>query len=129
MAMRQPSPGMPTMLSAGTRASREEHLVERRVLVHLVHRADLDAGLVHRQHEVADAAVLRDVRVGAGQQQAEVGVVGARAPQLLAVDDPLVAVALGVGGQPGEVGPVGRLAEQLAPRVLAGDRARQQPRA
>ena len=104
----------------------QEHLVERRVLVHLVHRADLDAGLVHRQHEVADAAVLRHVGVGAGEQQPEVGVVGARAPQLLAVDDPLVAVLLGVRRQAGEVGAVRRLAEQLAPRVLARDGARQQ---
>ncbi len=49
--------------------------------------------------------MLRHVPVGAGQQHAVVGVVGARVPHLLAVDDPLVAVELGAGGEPGEVGP------------------------
>ena len=37
--------------------------------------------------------VLGHVPVGAGEEHAVVGVVGARAPQLLPVDDPLVAVA------------------------------------
>ena len=72
-------------------------------------------------HEVGDAAVLGHVPVGAGQQHPVVGVVGAGVPHLLAVDDPLVAVALGAGGEPGQVGAAARLAEQLAPRVLAGD--------
>ena len=70
-----------------------------------------------------------DVPVGAGQQQAVVGVVRARAPQLLPVDDPLVAVALGARREPGEVGSVPGLAEQLAPRVLAGQDRPQEPRA
>ena len=67
--------------------------------------------------------MLGHVPVGAGQQHPEVGVVGAGVPHLLAVDDPLVAVELGAGGQPGEVGAGARLAEQLAPRVLAGERS------
>ena len=55
------------------------------------------------------------------EEQAVVGVVRARAPQLLSVHDPLVAVALGARGQAREVGATSRLAEQLAPRVLTGD--------
>ena len=73
----------------------EEHLVERGVPVHLAHRAHLDAGLAHVDREVREAAVLRGVPVGAGDEQAVVGVVGAGVPQLLPVDDPLVAVAVG----------------------------------
>ncbi len=65
--------------------------------------------------ERGDAAVLRHVGVGAGEQQAPVAVVRARRPHLLAVDDPLVAVAVGAGAQPGEVGAGAGLGEQLAP--------------
>jgi len=104
----------------------QEHLVERGMEVHLPQRAGLDAGLVHREHEVADAAVLRHVPIGARQEHPVVGVVGARAPQLLTVDDPLLTVALRPRREPGEVRAVARLAEQLAPRVLARDRPRQQ---
>ena len=60
------------------------------------------------------------VPVGAGEQPAVVGVVRARAPQLLPVDDPLVTVALGARREAREVGSVAGLTEQLAPRVLAG---------
>ena len=52
---------------------------------------------------------------------AAVGDVGERGPHLLAVDDPLVAVAHGAGRQAGEVGAGAGLAEQLAPDLLAGE--------
>jgi hypothetical protein len=52
--------------------------------------------------------------------------VGQRRPHLLAVDDPLVAVAHGAGGETGDVGAGAGLAEQLAPDVLAGEDAPQQ---
>ena len=99
----------------------EEHLVERCVTVHLSQRAHLDAGLVHRQREVADALVLRHVPVGAGEEHAELGMVGRGVPHLLSVDHPLVAVALGSGREAGEVGAVAWLAEELAPHVLTGE--------
>ena len=103
----------------------EEHLVERRVAVHLEDRANLHTRLLHRQDEVADALVLGDVPVGAGEQHAVIGVVGARVPHLLAVDDPVVAVTDSGRAQPGEVGTGAGLAEQLGPRDLAGDRRTQ----
>ena len=44
--------------------------------------------------------------------------VGQGGPHLLAVEEPLVAVALGAGGQPGDVGARAGLAEELAPDLL-----------
>ena len=65
--------------------------------------------------------MLRDVGVGAGQEHAEVGVLAARGPHLLAVDDPLVAVLDGPGLQAGQVRARLGLAEELAPGLLPGD--------
>jgi hypothetical protein len=55
------------------------------------------------------------LRVGAGDQDAERGELRERRPDLLAVDDPLVAVALGPGAEVRQVAARARLAEQLAP--------------
>ena len=49
----------------------------------------------------------------------------ARGPDLLAVDDPVVALLLGAGAQAGDVGAAGRLRKQLAPDLLAGGELRQ----
>ena len=97
----------------------EEHLVEARVARHVADRANLDAGEVHRDDEVRDAAVLRHVVAGARDEDAELGVVGERRPDLLAVDAVDVAVALGAGTEVREVGARARLAEELAPQLLA----------
>jgi hypothetical protein len=51
----------------------EEHLVELRGAGHLHERADRDPRLLHREGEHRDAAVLGDVEVGSGEQDAEVG--------------------------------------------------------
>ena len=56
-------------------------------------------GSVHRADEVRDPLVLRRVGVGPGEQDPEAGDVGVARPDLLAVDDPLVAVAHGAGAQ------------------------------
>ena len=99
----------------------DEDLVEERVAGHLLERAHVDAVLEHVEGEVGDALVLGHVGVGPGQQHAEVGVLAARGPHLLPVDDPLVAVLDGPGLQAGEVRARLRLAEELAPGLLAGD--------
>ena len=104
----------------------EEHLIERRMAVHLLERAHFDALLAHVEHEVREALVLRHVPVRACEQEAVVGVVGAGGPHLLAVDDPVVAVAVGAGGCAGEVGAAAGLAEELAPGVFAGEDAAQE---
>ena len=63
------------------------------------HRADLHPRLVHVEDQPGDALVLGRVRVGAHEQLAVVGDVGPRAPDLLAADDVLVAVAHRPGAQ------------------------------
>ena len=56
-----------------------------------------------------------------GDEHAAVGEVRERVPHLLAVDDPLVAVAHRAGREAGEVGTRARLGEQLAPDLFAGE--------
>ena len=65
--------------------------------------------------------MLRRLRVGAGDEHAPIAQVGERVPHLLAVDDPLVAVADCLGGEAGEVAAGAGLTEQLAPLFLAGE--------
>ena len=72
--------------------------------------------------------MLGDVPVRTREQQAVVGMVRARAPQLLSVHDPLVTVALGARGQSRQIGTTARFAEQLAPCVFTRDGRAQEPR-
>ncbi len=99
----------------------QEHLVEHGVAGHLSQRTNLDARLVHVDHEPGDALVFRGVGVGAGGQHPEIGLVPHGGPHLLPVDDPLVAVALGPTRQPREVRTGAGFGEQLAPCPLTGD--------
>src|SRR5262245_17618049 len=105
----------------------QEYLVEVGDAVDLTQRPHLDPGRRHVEHEVRDPLVLGRVRVGPGEQDAELAVVRARAPDLLAVHHPLVAVAHGTGPQPGEVGAGSGLAEQLAPHFLTAQQRGQVP--
>ncbi len=105
----------------------EEDLVEERGACHLLDRPDLDAGRVHRADEVRDAAVLRDVGVGARDEDAELRHLGARRPDLLAVDDELVAVTHCPGRERGEIAAGSGLAEQLAPDLLAREQREEVP--
>ena len=97
----------------------EEDLVEEVDAGHLHDRADLDAGGVHRADEVRDPPLLRGVGVGAGDEDAELGDVGDRGPDLLAVDDVGVPVPHGRRAQRSQVGAGAGLAEELAPELLA----------
>ena len=99
----------------------EVHLVELGLAGHLPQRADLDAGGVHVDDEGGEAGVLHGLRVGAHDEQAPPRDVGQRRPDLLAVDDPLVAVPDAARRQSGEVGPAAGLGEQLAPDLFAGE--------
>ena len=69
--------------------------------------------------------MLGHVGVGSGDDDSVGAQVGQGGPDLLAVEDPLVAVALGPGLQAGHVGAGTWLGEHLAPHVLAGDVAGQ----
>ena len=98
----------------------EEHLVERRTAAHLLDWPDGDPGQVHRDDEGREPAMLDDIRIGAGDQLAPLRELGPAAPHLLAVDDPLVAVALGPAGQAGQVGAGAGFGEQLAAQLAGG---------
>src|SRR6185312_14995061 len=83
-------------------------------------RPDLDALALHVEEEHRQALVLGHIGIGAGDQKAVVGIMRARGPDLLAVDDPVVALLLRAGTKPRHVRAAGRLGEQLAPDVFAG---------
>ncbi|MNV67786.1 hypothetical protein D3C71_1606000 [compost metagenome] len=82
-------------------------------------RADVD------QEDRKTIAFLLHLVIGCGarQQQHQVGLQGARSPDLLAVDDVAVAVAHGAGLQARGVGAAGGLgnAESLQAQFAAGD--------
>src|SRR3954454_23338285 len=70
--------------------------------------------------------MLGHILVGARQQQTPVGDIGVACPDLVAVDDVLVALTRCGGGQRRQVGPRTRLAEALAPPIGAVYHARQE---
>src|SRR5581483_4225339 len=76
--------------------------------------------------EVGDATVLRRIGVRAGEHMDPVGVLGVARPDLLAVDDEVVAVGHGAGLQAGEVGAGARLGEALAPEHVGACDRRQE---
>ncbi len=120
MATAQPPLTSPTTFSFGHAGVREEHLVELRLAGDHLDRADLDARLVHRAQQERDALVLRRVRVGAAQDEDPVREVAGRRPDLLAVDDPLVAVEHRSGTEVAEIAAGARFAVPLTPTVVAG---------
>ena len=85
------------------------------------HRLDLYPRGVHGHQEHGQALVLGHIRVGAGQQQDPVRLVGHGGPHLPAVDHPPVTVAHRSGGDGGHVGAVVRLAVAEAAVVPPSD--------
>ena len=85
--------GLAEQLGVGDAGVGEEDLVELGLAGHLAQRPDLDAGRLHVDDERGEAGVLHRFGVGAHDEQAPARQVGERGPHLLAVDDPLVAVA------------------------------------
>ena len=102
----------------------EEDLVEVRCAVQLADRADLHARRGEVDDEHREPGVLGRGRIGAGQQEAEVGAVGERRPDLLAVDEPAARHRNRPGLDPGDVGARGGFGEQLAPHLATGEDAR-----
>jgi hypothetical protein len=99
----------------------EEHLAEVRVAHRVADGTHVDAGGAHVEQEVGDALALGRGRVGAGQEQAPVGVAGAAGPQLLTVDHIAVAVPAGCRTQAGQVRAGLWLGEPLAPDLAVED--------
>ena len=104
----------------------EEDLTELGGAIGLGDATHLDTRLLHRHEDVRDAGVLGGVGIGAGEQEAVVGVVTLGRPHLLAVDDPLIAVEHGRRLDRREVGAGIRLREPLAPPRLSLQDAREE---
>ena len=97
----------------------EEDLVEVGLAGDLAQRPDGHALGVHRHDEHRQALVLGHVGVGAGEQQAERGVLRVRRPDLLARQPPGAVLLLpGARLHAGEVGAGGGLGEELAPDLV-----------
>ena len=103
----------------------QEHFAQLAVPRHVPDRPHPDAGLVHVDQEEADAGLLLRLLVGARQHEDVAGVGGERGPDLLAVDDVLVAIGDRLGTQPRQVRARIRFGVPLAPQVLASDDLRQ----
>ena len=101
LATLQPPLSGPTRFSAGTRTSvKKTSLKSRSVsVVDARERPAHHAGGVGGNQQRADALVLRRVGIGADEGEQDVGVVRARRPHLLAVDDEVVAVDDRTGAQ------------------------------
>jgi hypothetical protein len=74
-------------MAVGTRTSVKNTSLKRRAGG--IAAADLDAGRLHVDDEAGEALVLGEVGVGAADDLADVAVLGAGGPDLLAGDDPL----------------------------------------
>ena len=98
----------------------EEDLVELGLAGDLAERPHLDAGRVHVDEQVGEPGVALAVGIAARDEDAPVGDVRERRPDLLAVDDEVVALERESRGRAhgGEVGARVRLGEALAPDLL-----------
>ena len=103
----------------------EEDLVELGLSGDLPQWAHLDSGRVHVHDQVREVVVPPRVRIALRDQDAEVGDVRERRPDLLAVDHVDVAAAVRAGAGRSEVGAGVRLGEPLAPDLVRGEDLRE----
>ena len=114
----QPPPISPSTFSCGHLDVREEDLVELRLAGDLAQRPHLDPGRLHVHDQVGEPVVPLRVGVAAGEEDAEVGDVRERRPDLLAVDDEVAVLGARARADAREVGARARLREALAPDLL-----------
>ena len=103
----------------------EEDLVELGVAGDLDERPHLDAGRVHVDDHVGQVLVPRRVGIAQADEDAEVGDVRERRPDLLAVDEEVVALVLDPRARRGEVAAGVGLGEALAPDLLGAQDLRE----
>ena len=96
----------------------KEHFTELCGAVGLNNAAYFNTRLLHGHQQIRNAFVLWRIGVGAGEQEAVVGVVALCGPNFLAVNDPFVTVEYGSGFQTCQVAPAVWLTETLAPARL-----------
>ena len=99
----------------------EEDLVELGLAGDLAERPDGDARRLHVDQDERDALVLGRARIGAHEEEAPFRHVRHAGPDLLAVDDVVVAVEHGARLEIGEVAARVGLGEALAPDLLGGE--------
>src|SRR6202158_5244739 len=95
-------------------------LIELLHAIGLLDRPHFDARALHVEKEHRQALVLGHIGIGPRDQEAVVRVVRARSPDLLAVDDPVVAFLLRACAQARDIRSAGWFREQLAPDLFAG---------
>ncbi|MEZ4480508.1 MAG: hypothetical protein R3B97_05040 [Dehalococcoidia bacterium] len=101
----------------------EIDLVEFVAIEHVDERTHGDARCLHVEQKVTDAAVLGRIGVRTGDEDAHIGAVCAGRPDLLAVDDVVVAIADCAGLERGEIGSGAGLTEELTPGIFAAEDA------
>ena len=97
----------------------EKHFVEFGTPRHLLDRAHFDAGVFHVHDEHRQPLVLRRRRIGTRHDDAEIAMLRTACPDFLAVDHPIVAVALRLGADARKVRPRRWFREQLTPNFIA----------
>ena len=97
----------------------EEGLAERRLAGDQQDRPRLDAGRGHVEQQEGNAFMLLGLGIRAHEAKNPVGVVGVARPDLLAVDEIMVALVLGLCLQRSKVGAGARLRIALAPADFA----------
>jgi hypothetical protein len=102
----------------------EEHLVEIALHGHVDQRPDLDARGVHPEQQETDAAVLGGVGLGANQAEDPVGQMRGAGPDLLTIDDPLIAIEHSTGAQAGQIAAGAGFGIPLAPDGVAAQGGR-----
>ena len=90
MATDQPAPTSPSTWSSGTSTLVEEDLGEPGLAVDLGNRTHRDAGRVHGDEEVGQAAMAFRLGIGAEDAEAPLGERAAAGPRLLPVENPAV---------------------------------------
>ena len=118
----QPRFTSPTTWFAGTRTSSKKTSLKPWRPAMLMSGRTVTPGVFMSSMNMVMPLCFGRIRVGAGGEPAPVGEVAAGGPDLLAVDDVVVAIADGAGLEGGEVGAGARLAIERAPPVVgAGD--------
>ena len=125
MATFQPSFTLPSTFSTGTRTLEKNISLKPESPDIILSGRTVMPGDLHVDQQAGDALVLGRRRIGAHDQQAQVGDVGVAGPDLLAVDDEVVAVAHALGFERGQVAAGVRLGEALAPDFVAREDAGQ----
>ena len=122
----QPPPISPSDVLDRHLDVREEDLVELGLAGDLAQRPHLDAGRVHVDEQVRQPGVALAVRVAARDEDAPVGDVRERRPDLLAVDDEVAVVAARRVVRTAERSePASGLGEALAPDLLGREDLRE----